>query len=155
MRIESGGAFRTWALLQKPTRTIVVDDSRTALKAICAVVERQGLRVVGTATNGRAALALAHSLQPDLVLMDVEMPTMDGIEATSHLQQECPATRVMIVTVHDSPELHRACCRRGACVLLSRAPSMTSSPLLSGDFVEMESTSNFEVLHGTAYPTRR
>lgn len=112
MRVKSGGAPR--ALLQKHIRTVVVDDSPTALKAVCAVVARQGLTVVGTATNGCAALALARAVQPDLVLMDLEMPTMGGIEATSCLQQECRGTHVVIVTVDDNPELRRMCRQCGA-----------------------------------------
>jgi DNA-binding NarL/FixJ family response regulator len=48
------------------------------------------------------------------VLLDLEMPVMDGIEATSLLARECPATRVVVVTVHDTPELRRLCQERGA-----------------------------------------
>ncbi len=70
--------------------------------------------VVGAATNGNAAVALARSLHPDLVLLDLEMPIMGGIEATSCLTRECPTTQVVIVTVHDSPELRRVCRERGA-----------------------------------------
>jgi DNA-binding NarL/FixJ family response regulator len=93
----------------------VVDDSPRALRAICSAVARQqGLSLVGAAANGREALALARSLQPELVLLDLEMPVMDGIEATSCLARECPATRVVIVTVHDTPELRKLCYKRGA-----------------------------------------
>lgn len=96
-------------------RTMVVDDSPTALRAICSVVARQQhLRFVGAATNGREALALARSLHPDLVLLDLEMPVMNGIEATSCLSRDCPTTRVVIVTVHDSPVLRKLCYERGA-----------------------------------------
>ncbi len=102
-------------LLQKQIRTIVVDDSPAALRTICSLVARErNMVVVGTATNGDAAVALARSLRPDLVLLDLEMPIMGGIEATSCLARECPATRVVIVTVHDSPELRRVCRERGA-----------------------------------------
>jgi DNA-binding NarL/FixJ family response regulator len=93
-----------------------VDDSPNALRAMCSMVARQpGLSIVGSATNGREALAAARSLRPDLVLLDVEMPVMDGIEATSCLGRECPAARVVIVTVHDTPELRKLCHDRGAC----------------------------------------
>jgi DNA-binding NarL/FixJ family response regulator len=96
-------------------RTIVVDDSPAALRAMCSVVARQNnLSFVGAATNGREALALARSVRPDLVLLDLEMPVMDGIEATSRLGRECPAAHVVIVTVHDTPELRKLCYERGA-----------------------------------------
>ena len=101
--------------------TIVVDDSPRALRAICSVVTRQrNLSLVGAATNGREALALARSLRPDLVLLDLEMPVMDGVEATSHLGQECPATKVVIVTVHDTPELRKLCSERGARAFIAK-----------------------------------
>ncbi len=96
-------------------RTIVVDDSPSALRATCSVVARQPeLSLVGTASNGREALDLARAVEPDLVLLDLEMPVMDGIEAAAHLHREHPALRVVIVTVHDTPELRRLCRERGA-----------------------------------------
>jgi two-component system nitrate/nitrite response regulator NarL len=96
-------------------RTIVVDDSPVALRAICSLVERQrNLSFVGAATNGREAVALARALRPDLILLDLEMPIMDGVEATSYLSRDCPATRVVVVTVHDTPELRKLCYERGA-----------------------------------------
>ncbi len=105
----------TMALIPNPIRTMVVDDSPAALQTLCSFVERQqNMVVVGAATNGNAAVALARSLHPDLVLLDLEMPIMGGIEATSCLTRECPTTQVVIVTVHDSPELRRVCRERGA-----------------------------------------
>ncbi len=100
---------------KRAIRTIVVDDSPAALRAMCSVVERQkNLSFVGAARNGREALALARSLRPDLVLLDLEMPVMDGIEATACLARDCPATRVVVVTVHDTPELRKLCREKGA-----------------------------------------
>ena len=88
---------------------------------MCSIVARQpNLSIVGSATNGREALALARGLRPDLVLLDLEMPVMDGIEATSCLGRECPATRVVVVTVHDTPELRKLCHDRGACGFIAK-----------------------------------
>ncbi len=102
-------------------RTVVVDDSPNALRAMCSMLARQpDLSIVGSATNGREALAVARSLRPDLVLLDLEMPVMDGIEATSCLGRECPATRVVIVTIHDTAELRRLCHDRGACGFVAK-----------------------------------
>ena len=107
---------------KKEIRTIVVDDSPAALHAMSSVVARQqNLRFVGSASNGREALALARSLHPDLVLLDLEMPVMDGIEATSCLGRDCPATRVVIVTVHNTPELRQLCYDRGASGFIAKA----------------------------------
>jgi DNA-binding NarL/FixJ family response regulator len=116
---------RHWAAAlaaqRKAITTIVVDDSPRALRAMCSVVARQpNLSLVGAATNGREALTLARSLQPDLVLLDLEMPAMDGVEATSRLGRECPASKVVMVTVHDTPELRKLCRERGAHAFIAK-----------------------------------
>lgn len=100
---------------RRAIRTIVVDDSPSALRAVCSVVTRQpNLVFVGAATNGLEALTLARTLHPDLVLLDLEMPVMGGVEATRYLERECPSARVVIVTVHDSAILRKICYERGA-----------------------------------------
>ena len=78
------------------------------------------MEVIATAADGCAAVALARSLCPDLVLLDLEMPLMGGIETTSCLAQQCPNARVVIVTVHDTPALRRACEERGACAFVAK-----------------------------------
>ncbi len=112
-------------------RTIVVDDSPVALNTMCSLLARHGnMQVIGTATNGNAAVALARSLQPDLVFLDLEMPIMGGIEATSCLARECPATCVVIVTVHDSPELRRVCRERGARGFIAKTALTDQLPIV-------------------------
>lgn len=78
------------------------------------VARQPSLKLVGAAANGLEALELARRLRPELVLLDLEMPVMDGLEATVCLGRECPAARVVVVTIHDTPELRRLCCRQGA-----------------------------------------
>jgi DNA-binding NarL/FixJ family response regulator len=117
----------------KGIRTIVVDDSPAALRAICSVVARQqNLRFVGAASNGREALALARSLHPDLALLDLEMPVMNGIEAMSGLGRDCPETCVIVVTVHDRPELRKLCYERGARGFVAKDALKDELPLLVG-----------------------
>jgi len=96
-------------------RTLVVDDSTAALHSICSFLKLQpNIDIVGTATDGCQGLASAHALHPDLVLVDVQMPVMNGVEAARRLRQDLPATRIIMVTVHDSPEVRQACRESGA-----------------------------------------
>ncbi len=95
--------------------TLVVDDSPTFLSALCCFLQKQpNLKVVATARDGQEALRLAQTLQPELVLLDVQMPGMNGVEAASQLGRQCPAICVVMVTALDTPELRQACLRCGA-----------------------------------------
>jgi two-component system response regulator NreC len=98
-----------------PTRILLADDHG---------ILRAGLRnllngdpemiVVGEAADGNEALRLAEELQPDLVLMDLSMPGMGGIEALQHLSQKLPGTKVLMLTVHEDEGLLKAAVRAGA-----------------------------------------
>ena len=72
------------------------------------------INVVGEASDGTAALAQAKALNPDIILMDVRMPGMNGIEATERIAQECPGTRVLILTTFDLDDYAFAGLRAGA-----------------------------------------
>ena len=65
---------------------------------------QRGLEVVGEASNGREALALCRRLQPDLALIDVRMPEMDGLATCRSIKQECPGTSVILITVYEKSE---------------------------------------------------
>ena len=65
---------------------------------------QRGLEVVGEAANGREALALCRRLQPDLALIDVRMPEMDGLATCRSIKEECPATSVILITVYEKSE---------------------------------------------------
>jgi DNA-binding NarL/FixJ family response regulator len=86
-------------------RVLVVDDHAILRDGIRSLLERQeDISVVGEAGNGREALARVAELQPDIVLMDVAMPVMDGLEATRLIKQGYPDIRVLILTQHDNQE---------------------------------------------------
>ena len=87
-----------------PLRVLVADDQPLFLESLATTLELDGLDVVGKAHDGREAARLARLLLPDLVLMDLDMPVMDGIEATLRIREALPAARVVIVTGSDSAE---------------------------------------------------
>lgn len=96
-------------------RVLVVDDSPVTLQTISNFLQRQeAVEVVGTAEDGAQAVEQARQLRPDLILMDVQMPGMNGLEATSIITSEAESVRVVMVTVNDTPELRQAAKESGA-----------------------------------------
>jgi DNA-binding NarL/FixJ family response regulator len=88
-----------------PVRLLIVDDhelARAGLRSMLA--EEPDLEVVGEAENGREALALCDRLAPDLILMDVRMPELDGLAATAAVKAQCPRTSVVVVTMYEDPD---------------------------------------------------
>ncbi len=88
-----------------PIRILLVDDQRLMREGLRILLELEpDLEVVGEAENGEAALEAYATLRPDLVLMDVRMPGMDGVEATWRLRERWPEARVVILTTFDDDE---------------------------------------------------
>jgi DNA-binding NarL/FixJ family response regulator len=97
-----------------PTRMILADDHELARAGLRNMLEgERGLRLVGEAANGREALALCQELKPDMALLDVRMPEMDGLAAARAIQQASPQTRVLIVTTHENPDYLLAALKAG------------------------------------------
>jgi len=88
-----------------PTRILLVDDQPLFRGAIASLLNGEpDLMVVGEAENGLEGVEKAATLKPDLVLMDVEMPLMNGVEATRRIREQQPATKVVVLTVSESDE---------------------------------------------------
>ena len=89
----------------KPARIVIADDHELARAGLRAMLtDQRGFELVGEASNGQEALLLCRRLQPDLALIDVRMPGMDGLSTCRAVKQECPATSVILVTMHANPE---------------------------------------------------
>jgi DNA-binding NarL/FixJ family response regulator len=98
----------------RPLRVLLVDDSPWLRQRVRRVLERAGLVVVGEAGDGAQALTQAAAHHPDLVLMDLCMPGMDGIQATRALRGQQPGIRVVLWTGRDDTQLASAMRRSGA-----------------------------------------
>jgi len=107
-------------------RVLVADDHALLRQGIRSLLEaRLGWQVVGEAVNGREAVEKAAQLKPDLVLLDITMPELNGIEATRQILKAVPETEVLILTMHESEKTMREVLQAGArgFVLKSEAPS--------------------------------
>lgn len=101
--------------LDKLWRLIIVDDHEHARLGIRAILEAEpSFQVVGVAANGEEGVRMALELQPDLVLMDIHMPGMDGLEATKHVKAAAPDAKVVMVTVSDDVSHLFEAIKRGA-----------------------------------------
>jgi DNA-binding NarL/FixJ family response regulator len=88
-----------------PIRVLIADDQALFRRGLFVVLNTEdSVEVVGEAADGQEAIALAEELTPDVVLMDVRMPRVGGIEATRHIRAALPATKVLMLTVSDEEE---------------------------------------------------
>jgi DNA-binding NarL/FixJ family response regulator len=98
-----------------PARLLIVDDHDLIRESTQLMLEDEpDLEVVGEAVNGRHALELCRRLRPDLVLMDVRMPEMDGLTATREIKKEMPAISVLVVSAYESEDYRREAASVGA-----------------------------------------
>ncbi len=96
------------------TRLLLVEDHVLVRQSIRAFLEGAALDVVGEASNGSEAVQMTLDLQPDLVIMDVHMPEMSGIEATRRIRRLCPNVRVIALTAYNEKAYQRAFSEVGA-----------------------------------------
>ena len=97
------------------TRVLVVDDHRAFRDGLKAVINHQAdMEVVGEAENGEKAIALTRELLPDIVLMDVKMPVMNGAEATRRILAELPAMKILALSIYANDEFMTSMMRAGA-----------------------------------------
>jgi len=96
-------------------RILIADDHEIVRRGVRAqLTQRTGWEVCGEAVNGREAIDLARQLRPELAVLDLSMPELNGIEATRHIKREFPNTEVLILTMHDSEQTIRAAVAAGA-----------------------------------------
>jgi NarL family two-component system response regulator LiaR len=110
----------------KKIRVLVVDDHTIVRDGISALLALTGdIEVVGEATNGYEAINVVRELHPDIVLMDIAMPIMGGLEATRRISKEFPKTKVLVLTQHDDKEYVFPVIESGASGFISKAGAST------------------------------
>jgi len=98
-----------------PVRALVVDDQALIREGLAIILDAQpDIEVVGQAADGREAIALASRLQPDVVLMDIRMPRLDGLAATRGIKRRYPSIQILILTTYSEDELIFEGIRAGA-----------------------------------------
>jgi two-component system nitrate/nitrite response regulator NarL len=106
-------------------RILIADDQETVRAEIRAVLERQHWEVCGEADNGQDALEKVQRLKPDLIILDMSMPVLNGFDAAQEIRQESPSTKVLILTMHDSANLISMLSETGADAFVTKSRAAT------------------------------
>lgn len=100
---------------KKTISVLLADDHAIVLDGLRVLLEAEGdLKVVGSATNGEEAVRLARQLHPDIAIVDIKMPVMNGIEATRQIRESSPSTLILILSACDSAHYVNQALRAGA-----------------------------------------
>lgn len=106
----------------KSYRVLVVDDHQVMRKGVRALLESDSAwEVCGEAENGRLAVEKTRELNPDLVILDLTMPEMNGLEAARQIRQVSPQTKIVIFSMHESPQVRKEARDAGADAFVSKS----------------------------------
>ena len=116
--------------MDRCAQAVVADDNAVFLRALVAILEDQGVEVVGVADDGVSALAAVEITRPDVLVIDIKMPRMDGVSVTSAVRRDFPETQVVCLTAYDDERLLHAASAAGATACLvkgARATEVTAA----------------------------
>jgi DNA-binding NarL/FixJ family response regulator len=121
-------------------RVVLADDHQILRDGIRRGLESAGEEVVGEAENGEDAIEVVRATTPDIVLMDLSMPVLDGVAATRRITEEFPGVKVVVLTMHDDPARTRSALEAGAQAYLTKGTSFadvldTLRRVIAGDEV--------------------
>jgi DNA-binding NarL/FixJ family response regulator len=104
------------------SRILIVDDHEIFRKGLSSLLEAlPRFEICGEASNGLEAVEKAKELLPDVILMDISMPQIDGLQATGIIRKEAPNSRVVILSQHDSPHMLSAAMKAGASAYVTKS----------------------------------
>ena len=115
-------------LSDAPLRVIVADDDPLARRALRDVLQAAGITVIAEAGGGREVIELAVYYRPDVVVMDLVMPGIDGLSATQRILERAPEVRIVILTASEDDELGLVTLRAGACGFLRKSIGVEALP---------------------------
>jgi CheY-like chemotaxis protein len=123
--VEEKGPAETVPILNQtppaPVRVMVVDDHKVMRDGLSTMLRLEpGLRVIGEAEDGEEAVEKVRSLQPHVILMDVTMPKMDGVEATRIIHQQFPTIKIIGLSMHTDPRISESMKQAGAVAYLTK-----------------------------------
>jgi CheY-like chemotaxis protein len=98
---------------KKSLRVLIVDDHEAVRRGLKSAVIGTGWDVCGEAINGKEAIEMARELQPDVVVLDISMPVMGGLEAAPHIRKAAPNAKVVAFTMHESQQIRNEVARIG------------------------------------------
>src|SRR5512132_912357 len=111
-----------------PVRVIIADDDPLARRAVRDALQEAGIVVIAEASNGLDAVQLSLHYEPDVVLMDVVMPSMDGVTATRKLCERAPHVKVVMLSANADDDVGLLCLRAGATGFLAKDIAIASLP---------------------------
>lgn len=108
-------------ILDRLIRVGIVDDNELVRRTLHSILDcSPNLKVIAEAENGSTAISLVELMRPDVVLMDISMPVLDGIEATRIISANFPDTKVVVLTMHTDPIYADTALQAGACRFLTK-----------------------------------
>ncbi len=126
-----------------PTRFLIVDDSELVRRAVRTVLRtKPGWEVCGEAPEGATALEMFQELRPDVVLLDFQMPGMNGIEAAKRMTKIAPEIPVVLFTQHASPDLEKHALEGGVRAVVSKTNSFSMIGIIEKLLAEKKSLQN-------------
>jgi DNA-binding NarL/FixJ family response regulator len=142
------------------TRVLIADDHRFIRQALRSCLHKeQDMEVIGEATDGEQAVALSAELKPDVVIMDIEMPVLNGLEATKQIRKVSPDTIILVLTVHDDREYILHILEAGAAGYLTkramgREIACAIRAVISGESILSEDIMKQLLEYAFRYPTQ-